>query len=90
MLDLVPTSQTGFNKLKEELNQLEKELAEVRERVAEAREQGDLRENGEYVYGRQQLGFIEGSLGELRANINRSEKVDCTKTNDFQRDSSGR
>ncbi len=79
MRDLVQISQTGFNNLKEELSHLEKERAEVSKRVAEAREQGDLKENGAYIYGRQQLGFIDGSLGELRANINRSEVVDCTK-----------
>jgi transcription elongation factor GreA len=79
MHDLVPISKTGFNKLHEELSQLEKEATEVRKRVAEAREQGDLKENGEYIYGRQELGFIEGRLGELRAKINRSKVVDCTK-----------
>jgi transcription elongation factor GreA len=79
MHDLVPISQTGFKKLHEELSHLEKEATEVRKRVGEAREQGDLKENGEYIYGRQQLGFIEGRLGELRAKINRSEKIDCTK-----------
>ncbi|MBE0537761.1 MAG: transcription elongation factor GreA [Phycisphaerae bacterium] len=79
MLDLVPVSQTGFNKLNEELSELEQEQSLVKKRVAEAREQGDLKENGEYIYGRQELGFIEGRLGELRAKINRSEIVDCTK-----------
>ncbi len=79
MLDLVPISQTGFKKLKEELSQLEKERAVVSKRVGEAREEGDLKENGAYIYGRQELGFIEGRLGELRAQINRSEIVDCTK-----------
>jgi len=79
MLDLVPISLTGFNKLTEELSQLEKEAIEVRKRVSDAREQGDLKENGEYIYGRQTLGFIEGRMGELRSKINLSEKVDCTK-----------
>jgi len=79
MLDLTPISQTGFDKLNEELSQLEEELTEVKKRVAEAREQGDLKENGAYIYGRQEQGFIEGRLGELRAKINRSEIVDCTK-----------
>ena len=79
MLDLVPISQTGFNKLKEELNHLEKEAAEVRKRVSDAREQGDLSENGEFIYGRQQLGFLNGRLGELRTQINRSQIIDCTK-----------
>ena len=63
----------------EELAKLEKEAAEVRQRVSDARAQGDLKENGEYIYGRQQLGFIEGRLGEVRGKINCSEKVDCTK-----------
>ena len=79
MFYLVPISLTGFKKLKEELNQLEKEAAQVRIRVSEAREQGDLSENGEFIYGRQQLGFLEGRMGELRTQINRSEKIDCTK-----------
>ncbi len=79
MVDLVPISLTGFNKLKEELNKLEKEAAEVRKRVNDAREQGDLTENGEFIYGRQQLGFLEGRMGELRTEINRSQKIDCTK-----------
>jgi transcription elongation factor GreA len=79
MLDLVPISLTGFNKLMEELNQLEKEATETRKRVSQAREMGDLSENGEFIYGRQQLGFIEGRLGELRAKINQSDKIDCTK-----------
>ena len=79
MLDRVSISKTGFKKLNEELSQLEKKRVEVSKRVAEAREQGDLRENGEYIYGRQELGFIDGRLGELRAKINQSEVVDCTK-----------
>ena len=79
MRDLVLTSQTGYKKLNEELIELEKERVIVSKRVGEAREQGDLKENGEYIYGRQQLGFIDGRLGELRAQINRSEIVDCTK-----------
>ena len=79
MVELVPISQTGFKKLKEELSELEKERAVVSKRVGVAREQGDLKENGAYIYGRQELGFIDGRLGELRAQINRSEIVDCTK-----------
>ena len=79
MRDLVQISLTGFKKLNEELGELEAEAEVVRKRVGEAREQGDLKENGAYIYGRQQLGFIEGRLGELRGKINRSEKVDCTK-----------
>jgi transcription elongation factor GreA len=79
MPEIMPISQTGYDKLKEELEKLEKEAVEVRQRVAEAREQGDLKENGEYIYGRQNLGFIEGRLGEIRGKLNYSKAVDCTQ-----------
>jgi len=81
MLGLVPISETGLKNLKAELSELEKERAVVSKRVGEARAEGDLKENGEYIYGRQQLGFIDGRLGELRAKINHSEIIDCTKVN---------
>ena len=79
MLDPVPISKTGFNKLKEELAELEKDLTEVRIAVAAAREQGDLKENGAYIYGRERQGFLDGQIGELKGKINRSDIVDCTK-----------
>ncbi len=78
MQEHVPISQTGFKKLNEELAELEEEREVVSKRVGIARQAGDLKENGEYIYGRQQLGFIDGRLGELRAKINWSDKVDCT------------
>jgi transcription elongation factor GreA len=79
MLDVVPISKTGFNRLKEELDKLEKELTQVRIDVAAARELGDLKENGAYIYGRERQGFIEGQIGELKGKINRSDIVDCTE-----------
>ena len=79
MHDIMPISQTGHETLKAELEKLEKEVVEVRQRVAEAREQGDLKENGEYIYGRQNLGFVEGRLGEIRGKLNFSKVVDCTQ-----------
>lgn len=77
-MDIHPISQTGYDKLKEELERLEIEAAELRIRVGEARLQGDLKENGEYIYGRQNLGFVEGRLGEVRGKLNFSKPTDCT------------
>jgi len=80
MLDPVPISKTGYNKLKEELERLEKnELPAVMQRVAEAREMGDLKENGEYISGREQQGFLVGRVRELRGMLSRSDIIDCTK-----------
>ena len=78
MHDIMPISQTGHEKLKEELVKLEAEAVVVRQRVKEAREQGDLKENAEYIYGRQNLGFIEGRMGEIRGKLNFSRITDCT------------
>jgi len=76
----VPISKTGYSRLKEELDRLEKEeLPQVMQRVAEAREMGDLRENGEYIAGREQQGFLVGRIRELRGMLNRSDIVHCTK-----------
>lgn len=80
MVDPVPISKTGYNKLKEELDRLEKEeLPAVMQRVAEAREMGDLKENGEYITGRELQGFIVGRIRELKGMLNRSDIIDCTK-----------
>jgi transcription elongation factor GreA len=79
MYETVPISRAGYNKLMEELTRLEKvELPEVRQTVAAAREEGDLKENGAYIYGRQRQGQIEGRIGELKAKLNSSDIVDCT------------
>ncbi len=79
MIDPVPISRTGYNKLMEELKKLQIELSEVKQTVAEAREEGDLKENGAYIYGRQRQGHIVGRISELTAKLNRSDIVDCTK-----------
>jgi transcription elongation factor GreA len=80
MIDPVPISTTGYNKLKEELERLQKEeLPRVMHDVAEARELGDLRENGAYIAGREQQGFIVGRIRELNGRLSRSDIIDCTK-----------
>jgi transcription elongation factor GreA len=80
MRKLEPMSRTGYNRLMEELTRLETvELPEVRQAVATAREEGDLKENGAYIYGRQRQGHIVGRIGELKGKLNRAEIIDCTK-----------
>ena len=80
MLDPEPISRAGYNKLMKELTRLEtEELPEVRRTVSEAREEGDLKENGAYIYGRQRQGHIVGRIGELKGQLNRADIIDCTK-----------
>ena len=80
MRKLEPMSRTGYNRLMKELTRLEtEELPEVMKAVAQAREEGDLKENGAYIYGRQRQGHIVGRIGELKGKLNRAEIFDCTK-----------
>ena len=82
MRELEPMSRTGYNKLMKELEQLETvELPEVQQTVAQAREEGDLKENGAYIYGRQRQGHLVGRIGELKGMLNRADIIDCTKVN---------
>ena len=75
-----PMSRTGYNRLMKELERLETvELPEVQKAVATAREEGDLKENGAYIYGRQRQGHIVGRIGELKGKLNRADIIDCTK-----------
>ncbi len=79
MRDLEPMSRSGYNRLMKELEQLETvELPEVKKTVAQAREEGDLKENGAYIYGRQRQGHIVGQIGELKGKLNRADIIDCT------------
>jgi len=80
MRETEPMSRTGYNKLMKELERLETvELPEVRQAVAAAREEGDLKENGAYIYGRQRQGHIVGRIGELKGKLHRADIIDCTK-----------
>ena len=80
MLDPVPISKSGYNRLKEELERLQKgELPRVTQAVEEARELGDLSENGAYHAAREQLGFLIGRIRQLNGMLSRSDIIDCTK-----------
>ncbi len=82
MIDPVPISRAGYDKLKVELTRLQTdELPEVQQAVAEAREEGDLKENAAYIYGRQRQGQIVGRISELKGILSQSDIIDCTKVN---------
>lgn len=80
MLNPMPISRTGYNRLKEELERLQRgELPRVTQAVEEARELGDLSENGAYHAAREELGFLVGRIRELNGMLSRSDIIDCTK-----------
>ncbi len=82
MVERIPMSQTGHQKLKEELTHLERvERAEVVKAIEVAREHGDLKENAEYHAAKDRQGHIEGRILELKDKLSRAEVINCLQVN---------
>ncbi len=66
----------GLEKLKKELEYLEKvKRKQVSERLNEAISQGDLRENAGYDAAKEEQGFVEGRIKELKEIIAQAEVI---------------
>jgi transcription elongation factor GreA len=80
MVERIPMSVKGNQKLKEELHRLErKDRHEVVKAIEVARGHGDLKENAEYHAAKERQGHIEGRILELRDKLSRAEVIDCSK-----------
>ena len=79
-MEKIPFTQSGLDRLKEELNTLKNSERQALIRaIAEAREHGDLSENAEYHAARERQSFIEGRITELEDVTSRAEVVDMTR-----------
>ena len=68
---MAPLTVAGAARLREELENLKSvKRPAVINAIAEARAHGDLKENAEYHAAREQQGFIEGRIQELKCEIN--------------------
>ncbi|MFV0435902.1 MAG: transcription elongation factor GreA [Desulfopila sp.] len=82
MVERIPISKAGFQRLKEELGRLEKvDRLEVVKAIEVAREHGDLKENAEYHAAKERQGHVEGRILELRDKLSRAEVIDCSQVN---------
>ena len=80
MIERMPISRIGFNKLRKELEHLEpRERHDVIRAIEVAREHGDLRENAEYHAAKERQGHVEGRILELKDKLSRAEVIDCTE-----------
>ena len=69
----------GAAALKEELERLKgQERPRIVKAIAEARAQGDLRENAEYQYAKDEQGFIEGRIKEIEGKLASAQIIDVT------------
>lgn len=69
----------GENQLRQELDKLKlQERPRIVQAIAEARAQGDLRENAEYQYAKDEQGFIEGRIIEIEGKLSNAQVIDVT------------
>ncbi|MCF6291348.1 MAG: transcription elongation factor GreA [Desulfobacterales bacterium] len=80
MIERMPVSRAGFQRLREELERLQRrERPDVIRAIEVAREHGDLKENAEYHAAKERQGHIEGRILELKDKLSRAEIIDCTQ-----------
>ncbi|THB75393.1 MAG: transcription elongation factor GreA [Desulfobulbaceae bacterium] len=79
MVERIPMSKTGHQRLKQELTRLETvDRFEIANAIGVAREHGDLKENAEYHAAKEKQGHIEGRIIELKDKLGRAEVIDCS------------
>ncbi|MFW6043648.1 MAG: transcription elongation factor GreA [Marinilabiliaceae bacterium] len=73
-------TQSGLNKLREELAQLESvERPKISRQIAEARDKGDLSENAEYDAAKEAQGMLEMRISKLKEQLANSRVIDESK-----------
>jgi len=78
-MDKIPMTADGAKALREELERLRSvERPRIVKAISEAREQGDLRENAEYQYAKEEQGFIEGRIAEIETKLGSAQIIDVT------------
>ena len=76
-MNKIPMTADGYAKLQRELKKLtSQDRPNIIEAIAEARGHGDLSENAEYQYAKEQQSLIEGRISDLESSISRAEVID--------------
>ena len=76
-MNKIPMTAEGYTKLQDELKKLTTEdRPKIIEAIAEARSHGDLSENAEYQYAKEQQSLIEGRIIDLESAISKAEVID--------------
>lgn len=76
-------TKEGLQKIKEELEFLKTDKrAEVAERLEVAISHGDLSENADYDYAKQEQAFVEGRIKDLEYSLRRVEIIEHDGRND--------
>jgi transcription elongation factor GreA len=80
LLNRVPMTPDGYQRLQEELERLLKvERPRNIKDISEARAHGDLSENAEYHAAKERQSFIEGKIQELKTKLALADVIDPAK-----------
>ncbi len=70
VMERQPISREGYEKIREEIRVLEEtDMPAVAERIKVAREEGDLKENAEYHAAREQQGYLQAKINQLKSKL---------------------
>jgi len=73
----IPMTADGAKALRVEVNQLKSvERPRIVQAITEALKQGDLRENAEFQYAKEEQGFIEGRILEIENKLASAQIID--------------
>ena len=76
-MNKIPMTANGYDNLQKDLKKLlNEDRPNIIEAIAEARSHGDLSENAEYQYAKEQQSLIEGKIADLESAISRAEVID--------------
>ena len=76
-MNKIPMTVAGYDNLQKELKKLiNEDRPNIIEAIAEARSHGDLSENAEYQYAKEQQSLIEGKIIDLESAVSRAEIID--------------
>lgn len=74
--NVVYVTEEGLEKIKEELEHLKSvKRPEISERLQAAISQGDLSENADYDYAKQEQAFLEGRIQDLEDTLRRAKVI---------------
>ena len=75
--NVIYVTKEGLEKIKTELEYLKKEKrAEISQRLEIAISHGDLSENADYDYAKQEQAFVEGRIKDLEDSLRRAQIID--------------
>tara|TARA_B100000315_G_scaffold152799_1_gene141591 strand:+ start:11 stop:481 length:471 start_codon:yes stop_codon:yes gene_type:complete len=79
-MNKIPMTAEGYTKLQDELkNLINQQRPKIIEAISEARSHGDLSENAEYQFAKEQQSLIEGKILELESVVGHAEIIDISK-----------